>query len=152
MKSNFKLSANSLKKLEGVDQRLVDVVKLAIQYTTVDFGVICGLRTIKEQMKLFEAGATQTMTSKHIDGKAVDLMAYVNRRACWEISVYDNIADAMAQAANELNVSIKWGAAWTINNIAKFDGTMEEAYELYIRERLSQNRRPFIDGPHFELS
>ena len=39
----FSLSQRSLDKLAGVDQRLVNVVKRAIQITTVDFGVTCGL-------------------------------------------------------------------------------------------------------------
>jgi hypothetical protein len=28
---------------------------------------------------------------------------------------------------------------------------MEEAMNFYIDERRKQNRRPFIDGPHFEM-
>ena len=35
----FKLSSRSLKKLEGVDEGLVNVVSEAIKLTTVDFGV-----------------------------------------------------------------------------------------------------------------
>jgi len=51
-----------------------------------------------------------------------------------------------------VDVPIRWGAAWTISNIAQFqDGTMEDAMNSYIDERRTQGRRPFIDGPHFEL-
>mgnify|MGYP001554898092 FL=1 len=91
------------------------------------------------------------MKSKHLDGLAVDLMAYVAGRGCWEINVYDDIADAMKQAAKEEGVTLRWGAAWHINNIAEYEGTMEEAMNEYIDLRRSQGRRPFIDGPHFEL-
>ena len=45
----FKLSQRSLGKLEGVDERMVAVVKYAIGETKVDFGVIQGLRTMEEQ-------------------------------------------------------------------------------------------------------
>jgi hypothetical protein len=45
----FKLSNRSLEKLEGVDDRLVAVVKHAIGISKIDFGVICGMRTIQEQ-------------------------------------------------------------------------------------------------------
>ena len=76
----------------------------------------------------------------------------MNGRGCWELACYDNIADAMKQAAQELDVAIKWGAAWTCSDIRKWQGTMEDAMNEYIDTRRSQGRRPFIDGPHFELS
>ena len=40
----FKLSERSLAKLEGVDPKLVAVVKRAIEVTLIDFGVTCGDR------------------------------------------------------------------------------------------------------------
>ena len=92
---SFKLSQRSLDKLEGVDERLVAVVRYAIAVTKVDFGVICGLRTIEEQRELVAKGASQTMNSKHIGGNAVDLMAYIGSRGSWELNIYDEIADAI---------------------------------------------------------
>jgi peptidoglycan L-alanyl-D-glutamate endopeptidase CwlK len=131
---------------------MVRVVKKAIELTKVDFGVICGLRTVEEQEELVAKGASQTMKSKHIDGLAVDLMAYLGGRASWELNLYDDIADAMKEAAKLENVGVRWGAAWQIDNMADWDGTMEEAMNAYIDLRRSQGRRPFIDRPHFELS
>ena len=148
----YKLSKRSLDRLDGLDERLVSVVKSAIHRTKIDFGVICGMRTMEEQKALVAEGASQTMKSKHLDGLAVDLMAYIGSRASWELNLYDDIADAMAEAAREVDVPIRWGAAWTVTNIAQFHGgTMEDAMNSYIDERRTQGRRPFIDGPHFEL-
>ena len=147
----YKLSQRSLDRMDGIDERLQAVVRHAITATKTDFGVICGMRTLEEQRALVEKGASQTMKSKHLDGHAVDLMAYIGSRGSWELNLYDDIADAMAEAAREVDVPIRWGAAWTVPNIAQFDGTMEDAMNSYIDERRSQNRRPFIDGPHFEL-
>ena len=147
----FKLSSRSESKLEGLDPRLVAVVKLAIHKTKIDFGVICGMRTLDEQKALVAKGASKTMKSKHLQGYAVDLMAYIGSRSSWELNLYDDIADAMAEAAREVDVPIRWGAAWTVSNIAYFDGSMEDAMNSYIDERRTQGRRPFIDGPHFEL-
>jgi peptidoglycan LD-endopeptidase CwlK len=148
----FKLSQRSLDRLEGLDERLIAVVTSAIHLSKIDFGVICGMRTLEEQRALVEKGASQTMKSKHLDGHAVDLMAYIGSRGSWELNLYDDIGDAMIDAAREVDVPIRWGAAWNIPNIAQFDGgTMEDAMNSYIDERRSQNRRPFIDGPHFEL-
>jgi len=148
---SFKLSQRSLDKLEGVHPDMVKCVKSAIEYTKVDFGVICGMRTEAEQRELVDKGASQTMASKHLEGLAVDLMAYVGSRASWELNLYDDIADAMAQASKTHGVPIKWGAAWSIGNIAQWNSSMEGAMNSYIDLRRSEGRRPFIDGPHFEL-
>ena len=137
--------------MDGVKDKLHTVVCSAIRLSNVDFGVICGLRTEEEQRALLSKGATQTMKSKHLTGDAVDLMAYVGSRASWELNLYDDIADAMKVAAIEHDVPIKWGAAWSVGNIAEWDGSMEEAMNSYIDLRRAEGRRPFIDGPHFEL-
>ena len=147
---SYKLGKSSLAKLEGIDERMDAVVRYAIGVSKQDFSVICGLRTIEEQKALVAKGASQTMKSKHIDGHAVDLMAYVNGGR-WELNLYDEIADAMAEAANEIGCSIKWGAAWSVGDITKYVGTMEDAMNEYIDLRRSEGRRPFIDGPHFEM-
>lgn len=147
----FKLSQRSKDRLNGVDANLVAVVHHAITVTTIDFGVICGLRTIDEQKELVAKGASKTMKSKHVDGRAVDLMAYIGSRGSWELSVYDEIADAMKEGAKALGVGVRWGAAWHIPDIREWDGTMEDAMNAYVDLRRSQGRRPFIDAPHFEL-
>ena len=153
----FKLSGRSLNKLEGVHPTMVDTVKRAIEVSSVDFGVIYGVRSLAEQKRLYEAKRSQTMKSKHLvqeDGysHAVDLMAYDGSDPSWDIVMYDDIADAMKAAALETGAKICWGAAWQIDDIAKWDGTMEQAMNAYIDLRRSQNRRPFIDGPHFQIS
>ena len=147
----FKLSDRSLRNLQGVDEQLVATVNLAIVLTKIDFGVICGLRTMEEQRVLVDKGASKTMRSKHLDGNAVDLMAYIGSRASWELNLYDDIADATKQAAVETGAVLRWGAAWHIPDIRQWNGTMENAMDAYIDLRRSEGKRPFIDGPHFEL-
>ena len=147
----FKLSRRSLDRLEGIHERLQAVVKQAITLTKTDFGVIQGLRTLDEQKELVAKGASQTMKSKHLEGKAFDIMAFINGRASWELNLYDDLADAVKEAAIIVGVPMRWGAAWHIDDIRKWDGTMEEAMNAYVDLRRSQGKRPFIDGPHFEL-
>lgn len=152
----YKLGKGSLSKLEGVDERMVAVVKHAIGVTKQDFSVICGLRTIEQQRELVAKGASKTMKSKHIDGLAVDLMAYCSGDR-WELNLYDEIADAMKSGAEAVGVAVCWGASWAVEghkypyNIAEWDGTMEAAMNSYVDLRRSQGKRPFIDAPHFEL-
>ena len=148
----FKLSDRSMGRLEGVEPELVGVVTRAIELTKIDFGVTCGLRSKEEQRTLVESGASQTMKSKHLEGRAVDVVAYLGSRITWEINVYDDIADAFKEAADELDVGIRWGAAWNIYDLRGWDKSMEEAMNHYVDERRSQGRRPFIDAPHFELT
>ena len=135
----------------GVEPELKEVVYEAIKVTKIDFGVIEGLRTEEKQKQLVESGASQTMKSKHLEGRAVALMAYIGGRGSWDLNVYDEIADAMKEAAVKVDVAVRWGAAWTVTDIREWEGTMEDAMNSYIDTRRSEGRRPFIDAPHFEL-
>ena len=149
----FNLSARSFNNLKGVDERLVAVVHRAIEISETDFAVIEGLRSPARQLEMFNKGASQIKVGgKHTLGEAVDLMAYVDNRGSWELVYYDDIANAVAQAARELDVSIRWGAAWHLDDIRTYEGTMEEAMMEYIDLRRKQGKRPFIDAPHFELT
>ena len=147
----FKLSQKSLDKLITVEPQLQSVVRRAIELTKVDFGVIEGIRTVERQKELVAKGASKTTKSKHIEGRAVDLMAYIDGRGCWELNIYDDIADAMKQAAIEADVGLVWGAAWNVDDIREWEGSMKEAMNYYIDTRREQGRRPFIDAPHFQL-
>tara|TARA_Y100000289_G_C3918089_1_gene148649 strand:- start:926 stop:1396 length:471 start_codon:yes stop_codon:yes gene_type:complete len=153
----FKLSQRSFQRLVGVQPQLVETVKLAINYTTVDFGVIYGVRDLATQEKLFKSGKSQTMKSKHLlqgDGysHAVDLMAYDSGEPSWDIVDYWAIADSMKKASQETGITLRWGASWHIDSINSWDKNMEDAYNDYVDLRRSQGRTPFIDGPHFELN
>lgn len=119
----FKLSTRSRKRLEGVHPDLVRVVERAIQITPIDFMVTEGLRSVTRQAELKRAGASQTMNSRHLSGKAVDVAAMIGRDVRWDWPLYPKIADAFKQAALELGVPIVWGGDWT----------------------------SLKDGPHFEL-
>jgi peptidoglycan L-alanyl-D-glutamate endopeptidase CwlK len=124
----YTLGVRSKARLKGVHPDLVKVVERAINLTTVDFTVLEGVRDPLRQMKLVEAGASQTMNSRHIPGadgfaKAVDLGAWVDDQVDWSWPLYAQIAAAMLEAARELNVKIVWGGSWA----------------------------KFRDGPHFEL-
>ena len=152
----FKLSQRSFQRLVGVHPKLVETVKKAIEYTDVDFGVIFGVRDLATQERLYKSGKSQTMKSKHLiqdDGyaHAVDLMAYDSGEPSWDIVDYDNIADAMRKAAQEVGIELIWGAAWH-KLLTVSPDTAENLMNEYIDLRRSEGRRPFIDGPHFQLA
>jgi peptidoglycan LD-endopeptidase CwlK len=85
-------------------------------------------------------------------GNAVDLMAYIGSRGSWELKLYDKIGDAMIDAAREIGVGLRWGAAWHCPDVRAWEGTCEELMNAYVDLRRSQGKRPFIDAPHWEIS
>jgi len=152
--SQFKLSKTSLSRLKGVNEELVSVVKRAIAITPIDFGIpwMGGLRTIEDQRELVKKKVSFTMKSKHIEGNAFDVVAYVGPRPSWELALYDDLADTIIKAAKEVGMSqLKWGGAWHIDNILDWDGTALEAYDDMVRVRTDQGRRVFTDMPHFQI-
>jgi peptidoglycan LD-endopeptidase CwlK len=116
----YALGTRSRQRLSGVHPDLVAVVKRAIQITEQDFSVLEGIRNINRQRELFKAGKSTTMNSRHLTGHAVDLAPWP---ISWEWEGFYPIAEAMKQAAEELDVAIVWGGDW----------------------------KSFPDGPHFEL-
>jgi peptidoglycan L-alanyl-D-glutamate endopeptidase CwlK len=114
----FQLGKNSIKNINGIDSRLVDIVELAITLTNIDFGIPSsgGLRTTQDQAALFTSGKSKcdgrTNKSYHQSGKAVDVYAYVDGSASWDHLHLTHIAAAMLQAAAELGYDLKWGGLW----------------------------------------
>ena len=140
----FTLSERSVKNLQGVNPSLVNVVKRAIELSSVDFAVIEGVRTKARQAELVKKGASKTMNSRHITGHAVDIVPIIGGKISWDFNHYYPIAKAMATAATELNVRVRWGGAWSV--ITGRSGTPQEWVKTY---RSGGGR--FLDGPHFEL-
>lgn len=143
-KGSSSLSERSLNNLKGVDDNLVRVVKRAIELTTIDFAVIEGLRTKARQRELLKKGATRTLNSRHLTGHAVDIVPIVDGKISWDFNYYYPLAKAMARAASELGVRIRWGGAWAV--ITNKNGTPEDWVKAY---RAGGGR--FLDGPHFEI-
>ena len=151
---SYQLSKRSLSRLAGVDDKLVAVVKRAIEISQVDFMVLEGVRSKEQCMINYGKGRTAAQVqakgvparyakpsaakvtwlnnpfaSKHVTGKAVDLVPYP---VDWnDLKKFDLIAQAMLQAAKELGVPVRWGADWD------GDGKPRERGES--------------DSPHFEI-
>lgn len=129
----MKLDARSITRLHGVHPDLVAIVNRAAEVTAQPFIVTEGLRTLERQKKLVEAGASQTLRSRHLTGHAVDLAAFIDMDGTgdytsgdnirWDWPFYKTLSIAMKDAAKELNLPIEWGGDW----------------------------KTFKDGPHFQL-
>lgn len=118
---DFRFSQRSRNNLAGVHPDLVRVAEKALAKSTIDFVVTEGVRTEKRQRELLEAGASQTLNSRHLTGHAIDVAAWLGEIR-WDWSLYEQIAKAFKEAAKELHIPITWGGDWKMR-----------------------------DGPHFEL-
>lgn len=113
----FKWSERSLVEMEGIHPDLRKLCDLALKLSTQDFGIIDGLRTIKEQREYVRLGASKTMNSRHLHGLAVDTMAYVNGKGRWESILYIPIRKAFEQASAKLDIPIGKKISWDIGHI-----------------------------------
>lgn len=146
----FRLGKRSRGRLKGVKPALVAVVERAIEITTTDFAVGEGLRSLARQRELFDAGASQTMKSRHLTGDAVDLWAMVGSEVRWEFALYLEVAYAMARAAAEQCAIVEWGACWQPIT-GRSPQQLESMVAAYVARCKREKRKPLVDGPHFQL-
>ena len=144
------ISAQCELRLAGVHPDLVRVVQRAAAGGAL-FRVTEGLRTRERQAELVAKGASQTMASRHLTGHAVDLAPLVDGEVSWDWKHFFPLADAVADAARAEGVPLIWGGAWSrpVQGWAKPGA--KAAQDAYVAERKAAGRRPFLDGPHFEL-
>ena len=107
-----KFSVASEKHLAGVHEDLVKVFREAIKGCPVDFRITDGKRTLAEQKKLVAKGASKTLRSRHLTGKAVDVVALVNGKVSWEVPPYKVISAHVLAVAKKLKIPIVWGGSW----------------------------------------
>ncbi len=115
----YSFSARSESKLINVHHDLVKVVKLALKYSEVDFGITQGERTKNQQLDRIAEGVSQTTNSRHVPENnesklscAVDVAAWVGGSLTWSEWAYRKIAKAMFRAAIELGIQIECGGHW----------------------------------------
>lgn len=129
----MKLTAKDEAHLKKVHPDLSRVIRRAAAmwpHKDQEFFITCSLRTLEEQKKLFAAGATRTMNSRHLPDKttklsrAVDLAIKVGGKVRWDWPLYAQMAETVKAAAKAEKVPITWGGDWV----------------------------SFRDGPHFELN
>jgi peptidoglycan L-alanyl-D-glutamate endopeptidase CwlK len=121
-------SEASLKVIQSVHPDLLKVVTRAHEISKVRFEVVPktgGLRDEATQARLKAGGHSKAKLGRHTIGYAIDLVP-VNAKGRIDFSNmkgFDEIKDAMEQAANELDIPVQWGGNW----------------------------KRLVDKPHFEL-
>lgn len=118
-----KFHQRSLTHLEQVHPDLKRVMLEAIENAPFDFGITEGLRTKERQQELYNQGKSQTLNSRHLTGKAVDVVIFLDNKANWDVKNYKILADHIKAVSILNDVPIVWGGDW----------------------------RSFVDAVHFEL-
>jgi len=114
---------DGFQKLSGVDPRLVVALgagALRYENNQNDYWVrfTSGVRSLKEQRVLLASGATQTLRSYHVQGRAVDV-ALINLHtgeALWELPEYEELNRYVQTVADEMGLTITWGGVWKMRD------------------------------------
>ena len=137
-------------RLAGVHPDLARVVQNAAAGGAV-FRVTEGLRTPERQRQLVAEGKSQTLNSRHLTGHAVDVVPLDSAGdVSWEWGLYFPLADAFRAAAIAEGVPMVWGGAWG-QEMAEY-ATAKAGQAAYVARVKEAGRKPFLDGPHFELA
>lgn len=115
--SSRSLDDASVRRLAGVDPRLVSLVHEAFNLSEVPFIITEGVRSPERQGYLFASGKSRTLRSKHIlqddgFGHAVDVACLVNGKISWEWKYYEIVANAFKRASYARFTPIAWGGNW----------------------------------------
>ena len=146
------LTEESEEILAGVAPELAEVVRRAVAISDIEIQVTHGRRTRTQQLELFRKGATQRASSPHMYGQAVDLVAFVEGRPCFEPEVYDEVALNMKFASQDLLTPVRWGGVWSLDNLSSYEGDLGELQCMYMGRCLENGRRPMLDVCHFDLT
>lgn len=107
-----KFSTRSLKHMNGLHPDLLKVLNEAIKDTPIDFAVTDGKRTMAEQKKFVAQGKSKTLKSRHLSGKAVDVMCYIDGKGTWNTRIYTQLSKHILAVAKKLGIALVWGGTW----------------------------------------
>lgn len=117
----FSFGKRSNENLIGVHPALVDLCQSVIVKSSIDFTIIDGVRTEKEQREYINRGVSWTMNSMHLkqrDGfsHAIDFAIFENiggkRRLSNDMHKYAYVADIFKAQAVAKGLHIEWGGDW----------------------------------------
>lgn len=137
----YKLSKRSLKRLEGINPLLLQVIREGIKNSPYDFGIPMhgGLRTAEDQHYLFLRKVSQldgyNKKSYHQTGNAFDIYLYIDGKASWDRNKLEEVAKHLQSIASDMGIELTWGGDWDGDGI-RVDKDEDEN---------------FFDGGHFQV-
>lgn len=100
------------RKLAGVDPRLVNVIEKLAKRSPVPFMVTEGVRTLARQHELYAQKKTKTLKSKHLTGRAVDIVPLVAGKPVWSWKLYTPLIKAAKEIAVAEGLRMQFGYDW----------------------------------------
>lgn len=147
--TDWKFGARSELELKTCELELVNIMRVSLSFSDVDFGIMQGARTIDQQRQYFKAGNSQVdpdaypdkhklyKAAKHITGPGMPLSRACDVVVAFKGKSYDPqtlcyIAGVVLTVAKSLEIPLRWGGNWNE------DGQIVTGQK-------------FVDLPHFEL-
>lgn len=119
--SGFVYGTRSQTNLAEVRPELRAVAHCALSRSPVDFVVVDGGRTPEEHKNNVAAGRSWIKRSKHQDGLAIDVAAYVNGKITYDPAPYQHINAAFQSCSYSLSTPITWGGDWRVRDLMHFE-------------------------------
>ena len=119
--SGYVFSDRSEGNLKEVSPLMQELAQCALQHTTVDFVVVDGGRTAAEHKNNVAAGRSWIGRSKHQDGLAIDIAAYVHGKITYNPAPYYKIAEAFYYCSDGLKIPIVWGGEWRVQDLMHYE-------------------------------
>ena len=116
-----RFSKKSLRELDTCDPLLQYLFKEVVIH--FDCSIIEGKRSLKEQKELLKEGATKTLDSAHLTGKAVDVYPYpvdFEDRDRWHY-----FGGFVLGTARQFGIDVIWGGDWD-NDTKTKDNTFDD--------------------------
>jgi len=141
---SFKFGKSSIDELNTCHNDLQLIMNVAIEITSVDFGISEGYRSVKMQKEYFDRGLSKidgiTKKGKHnvYPSIAVDIYPFIEGKAKWDnehLSYLSGIIHAVSEilyAQGKIEHKVRWGGNWDMDGVLLLD-------------------QSFDDRPHFEL-
>ena len=123
-----RFSKKSLRELDTCDPLLQYLFKEVVKH--FDCSIIEGKRSLEEQKELLKEGATKTLKSAHLTGKAVDVYPYpvdFEDRDRWHY-----FGGYVLGTARQFGIDVIWGGDWD-NDTKTKDNTFDDLMHFELR-------------------
>lgn len=123
-----RFSRKSLRELETCDPMLQYLFKEVVKH--FDCSVIEGKRSLEDQQELLNEGATKTLDSAHLTGRAVDVYPYpvdFEDRDRWHY-----FGGYVLGTARQFGIDVIWGGDWD-NDTKTKDNTFDDLMHFELK-------------------
>lgn len=115
--SGYVFSQRSAGNLAETHPDLQKLAACALPRSPSDFVIVDGLRSAAEHKENLAKGVSWIKRSRHQDGMAIDVAAYVNGKITYDHEPYYGIAGAFYFCGEKLDIPIISGGEWHVQDL-----------------------------------